>query len=122
MHPAMQRRRRHTLTRRNLRRGSHRRGWVVALVVMLGAFIVFVGGSVAGTAGGALLAYNHFASGLPEPDILDAVPLPQSTYVYDRSGTVLLARLECQNREAVSFAELPDVIVNATVASEDQTF
>jgi membrane peptidoglycan carboxypeptidase len=42
--------------------------------------------------------------------------------VYDRSGTVLLARFECQNRESVTFGEIPDTIVNATVASEDQTF
>ena len=48
--------------------------------------------------------------------------MPASTYVYDRTGTQLLARFECENREEVRFGELPDSIVDATVAAEDRTF
>ncbi len=46
-------------------------------------------------------AYNYFASDLPDPNVLDEIVPAESTYVYDRSGEVLLARFECQNREAV---------------------
>ena len=79
-------------------------------------------GSVMGTAGGMLAAYNYFASDLPDANVLDGIEPPESTYVYDRTGEVLLARFECQNREAVTFDTLPDVIWQATVASEDRTF
>ena len=110
------------LTRRNTRRGSQHRGLILAFLVVFGIFGVLVGGTVLGAGAGALMAYNYFATGLPDPHLLDSVPLPQSSLVYDRSGTVLLARFECQNRESVTFDQIPDVVVNATVASEDQTF
>jgi membrane peptidoglycan carboxypeptidase len=118
----MQRRRRQMLTRRGARRGSQHRGLLLGFLVVFAFFGVLIGGSVLGAGAGALLAYNYFATGLPDPRILDEVPLPQSSLVYDRTGSVLLARFECQNRESVRFDEIPDVIVDATVASEDQTF
>lgn len=110
------------LTRRNTRRGSQHRGLILAFLVVFGIFGVLVGGTVLGAGAGAFMAYNYFASGLPDPHLLDSVPLPQSSLVYDRTGTVLLARFECQNRESVRFDQIPSVVVNATVASEDQTF
>src|SRR5688500_1559930 len=123
MHPALQRRRRHLMmTRRTTRRGSQRRGLATFLLVTLGVFGLTFVGSIMGTAGGMFAAYNYFATGLPEPDILDEIEPAESTYVYDRSGERLLARFECQNREAVTFEELPDTIWQATVASEDRTF
>ena len=118
----MQRRRRQLLTRRSARRGSQHRGLLLAIFAVFAFFGVLVGGTVVGAGAGAFLTYQYFASGLPDPHILDVVPLPQSSMVYDRSGTVLLARFECQNRESVTYSEIPSVIVNATVASEDQTF
>ncbi|HSM38005.1 MAG TPA: transglycosylase domain-containing protein, partial [Candidatus Limnocylindrales bacterium] len=110
------------MTRRTTRRQAPRRGLATAFLVMIGVFVLFVGGSIAGTAGGLLAAYNYFQTGLPDPHLLDDIELPASTYVYDRTGKVLLARFECQNREQVAFSELPDDIVNATVAAEDRTF
>ncbi len=92
------------------------------MLVTLGVFGLMFAGSVLGTAGGMLAAYNYFASDLPDPRVLDDIDLPQSTYVYDRSGEVLLARFECQNREAVDFDQIPDVIWQAAVSSEDRTF
>ena len=110
------------MTRRTTRRGSRRRGLATFLLVVLGVFGLTFVGSIMGTAGGMFAAYSYFASDLPEPNVLDAIEPAESTYVYDRSGERLLARFECQNREAVTFDELPDVIWQATVASEDRTF
>ncbi len=110
------------MVRRTTRRGAPRRGLATAFLVMTGLFVLFVGGSVAGTAGGLLAAYSYFESGLPDPRLLDDIELPASTYVYDRTGKTLLARFECQNREQVTFKELPSEVVNATVAAEDRTF
>jgi membrane peptidoglycan carboxypeptidase len=122
MHPAMQRRRHRLMVRRSTRGRAPRRGLATAFLVLVGVFVLFVGGSIAATAGGLLAAYTYFESGLPDPRLLDDIELPASTYVYDRTGKTLLARFECQNREQVSFDELPEDIVNATVAAEDRTF
>jgi membrane peptidoglycan carboxypeptidase len=110
------------MNRRTTRRGSRRRGLATLLLVTFGVFGLMFAGSVMGTAGGMFAAYNYFASDLPDPKILDGIEPPQSTYVYDRSGQRLLARFECQNREAVEFADLPDVIWQATISAEDRTF
>jgi membrane peptidoglycan carboxypeptidase len=122
MHPAMQRRRHRLMVRRTTRRRAPRRGVATAALVVFGVLMLLVVGSVAGTAGGLLAAYNYFATGLPDPRLLDNIELPASTYVYDRTGKVLLARFECQNREQVRFDEIPSDIVDATIASEDRTF
>ncbi|MGH2456051.1 MAG: transglycosylase domain-containing protein, partial [Candidatus Limnocylindria bacterium] len=119
---AMQRRRHRLLVRRTTRRGSPRRGLATAFLVTLGVFALLVVGSMAGTAGGLLAAYNFYSSGLPDPRLLDDIELPASTYIYDRTGETLLARFECQNREQVTFDALPEHLVNATVAAEDRTF
>lgn len=118
----MQRRRHRLMVRRSTRGRAPRRGILTFLAVSFGLFALFVAGSVAGTAGGLLAAYNYYSTGLPDPHLLDGIQLPASTYVYDRTGTTLLARFECQNREQVNFRELPDDVVNATVAIEDRTF
>ena len=110
------------MRRSTLRGSSKRRSLTTAFVVIFGAFAIMIGGSVLGTAGGLLAAYNYFASGLPEPNILDELSLPQSTYVYDRTGNTLLARFECQNRDAVAYEDMPEFLINATVATEDRTF
>ncbi len=112
------------MTRRTTRRGSQRRGLATFLLITMGVFGLMFAGSIMGTAGGMFAAYTYFASDLPDPDVLDDPRLvpAESTYVYDRSGQVLLARFECQNREAVTFDTLPEVVWQATVASEDRTF
>ncbi len=110
------------MVRRTTRGRAPRRGILVFLAVTFGVFGMLVAGSVAATAGGLLAAYNYYSTGLPDPRLLDDIQLPASTYVYDRTGKTLLARFECQNREQVSFNELPDDIVNATVSAEDKTF
>jgi len=122
MNPLMQRRRHRLMSHRSGHRRSRGRGLTTFLAVMVGLFVVFVGATAAGTAGGLLAAYQYFAAGLPDPRILDGIELPASTYLYDRTGTHLLARFECENREQVAFSDLPDFVVNATVAGEDRTF
>jgi membrane peptidoglycan carboxypeptidase len=122
MHPVMQRRRHRLMIRRTTQRRSPRRGLTTVFVVAMGVFVLFIGGTVVGTGAGLLAAYDYFSTGLPDPHILDGIDMPASTYVYDRTGTQLLARFECENREEVHFAEIPTSIVDATVAAEDRTF
>ncbi len=108
------------MTRRRPR--SPRRGFATALIVLFGSFALLIGGSLFGTAGGMLAAYAYFERDLPDPHILEHVPLAESSYLYDRTGKTLLARFECENRESVTFDDVPQVIIDATVASEDRTF
>ena len=122
MHPAMQRRRHRLMIRRTTQRRSPRRGLATFLIVSFGVFFLFIGGTAVGTGAGLLAAYDYFSTGLPDPHIIDGIDMPASTYVYDRTGTTLLARFECENREEVHFSEIPDSIVDATVAAEDRTF
>jgi membrane peptidoglycan carboxypeptidase len=110
------------MTRRSTRRGSQRRGLATFMLITLGVFGLTFAGSILGSAGGMFAAYAYFSADLPDPNVLDGIEPAESTYVYDRTGQVLLARFECQNREAVEFAELPDTIWQATIASEDRTF
>ena len=110
------------MIRRTTHRRSPRRGLATLAIVAAGLFVLFVGGTAVGTGAGLLAAYNYFATGLPDPRILDGIAMPATTYVYDRTGTILLARFECENREEVRFASLPDSIVDAAVAAEDRTF
>ena len=122
MHPVMQRRRHRLMIRRTNQRRSPRRGFATLLIVATGVFVLFIGGTVVGTGAGLLAAYSYFSTGLPDPHILDGIQMPASTYVYDRTGTTLLARFECENREEVHYSDLPASIVNATVAAEDRSF
>jgi membrane peptidoglycan carboxypeptidase len=123
MHPAMQRRRHRLMLRRTTNvRGRRRQGATTILLGVLVVLLVTIGGSVLGTGGAMVAAYNYFAAGLPDARILDDIQLPQSTLVYDRSGKTLLARFECQNRESVTFKDVPKTVVDATVAIEDKTF
>ncbi len=122
MHPAMQRRRHRLMIRRTTGRHGRRQGLATVLVASAVVLVALVVGSVAGTGGAMLAAYNYFAADLPAPNILDDIQLPQSTLVYDRTGKTLLARFECQNRESVAFQDVPQPIVDATVAVEDRTF
>ena len=110
------------MTRRTTRRGSQRRGLATFLLVVLAVFGLTFAGSAMGAGGGMFAAYAYFSADLPDPNVLDGIEPAESTYVYDRTGSVLLARFECQNREAVEFEELPPLIWEATIASEDRTF
>ena len=60
MHPAMQRRRHRLMIRRTTHRRGPRRGLATFLIVTLGVFFLFIGGTVAGTGAGMLAAYDYF--------------------------------------------------------------
>jgi len=85
------------------------------LSAILITFAVF-----AGTAAAAFFGY--FAADLPEAHDLATVPVPLSTYLYDRTGEHLLYTLEEQRRELVKLNEVPEMMQNATIAIEDHSF
>ncbi|MEK7860907.1 MAG: biosynthetic peptidoglycan transglycosylase, partial [Chloroflexota bacterium] len=71
---------------------------------------------------GGLAAFAFFAADLPTPQDLAKDPLAQSTKVYDRTGTTLLYQFEVERREIVTLGDVPQVLIDATIATEDKTF
>jgi membrane peptidoglycan carboxypeptidase len=86
--------------------------------VLTAIFITF--GIFAGSAMAAFFGY--FAADLPAAHELATVPIPLSTYLYDRTGEHLLYTLEEQRRELVTLKEVPLLMQNATIAIEDHSF
>ena len=87
-------------------------GILTAVLISFGIFT--------GSAAAAFLGY--FAADLPAAHDLATVPIPLSTYIYDRSGEHLLYTLEDERRELITLAQIPPLMQDATVAIEDHSF
>ena len=94
-------------------------GWRLALPSGLFAMILATGALLLLGAGAA---FAFFTEDLPSAQDLAKDPLPQSTKVYDRTGTELLYQFSEENRELVAYDEIPQILVDATVAAEDKSF
>jgi len=89
--------------------------------LVLGIAVVFAGGGVVagGTASATLAA---LAADLPEVSRFEQLRFAQPTVVYDRTGTVELARFQAERRDVVSFDEIPKLVLDATITVEDRSF
>jgi len=76
------------------------------------AFLVFLG----------LAAFGLILHSLPSPRRLANFPYPASTQIYDRNGDLLYEIHGDQNRVPVKLEDLPDHLIEATLAIEDQNF
>ena len=68
------------------------------------------------------MAFAVFSRDLPSAQDIGKAPLAQSTKVYDRDGTELLYQFEEERRDLVQYKDIPQVLIDATIASEDHTF
>lgn len=122
MHISLARRARHRRTgaARRPRGGGAARGAAIAIPLLLFASFLVLGG-VGFMA--SVSAYAYYSRDLPDPkDLLSKLTFDQQTVIYDRSGTVELARLGERERELVTFEELPPEVIDATTAIEDKDF
>ena len=93
----------------------------IALAVALAAIVVVAAtGGIAVAVGVGVI--RAMANGLPDPAALDTLTFNQPTIIYDRTGTVELARFQRENRRVVSYDEVPTLILDATTTAEDRTF
>lgn len=69
----------------------------------------------------AIAVYAHFAADLPAPPALDDPPPPVATRFSAHDGR-LLAEMGLERREAVPLARMPDLLIAAFLAAEDQRF
>ena len=95
-----------------------RRGLAVLPPVMIA--LVFTLAAIPIVAAAMTLA--SITADLPSPGDLAKDPLALSTNVYDRSGNELLYQFEVERRAAVRIDDVPQLLVDATVATEDKSF
>ena len=92
---------------------------VVLPMFLLATFVVF---SLVAFVG-AVEVYSSYSKDLQDPrKLLEGLDFNQQTVIYDRTGTVELARLGSENRRVLKFADIPNVVLDATTSAEDKTF
>ena len=73
--------------------------------------------------GAVVAAYSYYSQGLPDPlPQLNNITFSQETVVYDRTGTIELARFGAIKRTVTPYDQLPPVLIDATTSTEDKTF
>lgn len=115
--------------RRRRRYGSGQRqssgGRAVAGAAIVIPLFLFASFLVAGLVGfaGVVSAFSYYSQGLPDPrDVFGNIRFDEETRVFDRTGKVQLATFAREQRDVVTFDELPPVVVDATTSIEDKTF
>lgn len=68
------------------------------------------------------LFYFYILKDLPSPTKLSSYEVPQTTKIYDRSGTLLYDIYTGQNRTLVKLSDIPLYLRQATIAIEDKDF
>ena len=122
MNTSLARRQRH---RRN-GTGNHGGGRTVksvAIALPLFLFSTFILIGVVGLVA-AVGAYNYYSQDLPDPKVAFAkLTFDEQAIIYDRTGTVELARFGQTQRQVIdTFDQLSPAVVDATTSIEDKTF
>lgn len=100
------------------------RGWMIALVLVLGAPMVMLGAA----AGAAYLVYSDFADDLAPPDRIEETQrLLGSSRIFDRNGEDGVLLFEYSRpydglRAPVRLHRVSQHVIDATVATEDSSF
>ncbi len=101
-------------------RGSAVRRIAIALPLFLFGTLVAMGviGFVA-----VVGAFTYYSNGLPDPKtVFNGLTFFQGTTVYDRTGKTQLAGFAQEQRDVITWADLPPVLVDATTSIEDHSF
>ncbi|MEA2020744.1 MAG: PBP1A family penicillin-binding protein [Patescibacteria group bacterium] len=99
------------------RRLSTRRWLPTISIIALALFVVITAGSVM-----SLAVFAFYSSKLPSPDKLTTRARSLSTKIYDRNGDLLYDVHGDQNRTLVQLEDVPEHLVQATLATEDADF
>lgn len=84
----------------------------------LAAAGLFLAGALALT-----VVFAWFSRDLPDPNALLERSVPQSTKIFDRTGQVLLYEIHGdEKRTLIKIDEMPDFMIQATIAVEDKSF
>jgi membrane peptidoglycan carboxypeptidase len=89
--------------------------------ITLGLFSVAAFLTVASIAAGFDFVDEMNAS-LPPVTDFETLDFAQPSVVYDRTGTIVLATFQSEQRRVVTYDQIPKVLLDATIAVEDRTF
>ena len=122
MQTALQRRQRHRrngAARRGRGGGAARRAALAIPLLLFSSFLVLGGVGFVGT----VSAYAYYSNGLPDPTTaLEGLKFEQPSIIYDRTGTIELARFGELRRELLTFDQIPPEMIDATTSIEDKDF
>jgi membrane peptidoglycan carboxypeptidase len=122
MQTALQRRQRHRrngAARRGRGGGAARRAALAIPLLLFSSFLVLGGVGFVGTVSG----YAFYSRDLPDPKAeLEGIQFEQPSIIYDRTGTIELARFGELRRELLTFDQIPPEMLDATTAIEDKDF
>jgi len=86
-------------------------------MIILGAFLALGGALFVAL----LVLYGSYVSNLPDPTGLESFRLDEGSRVISADG-VELASFAAERRDVVNLDDIPQVLIDAQVAAEDQTF
>nr|MBA2557924.1 penicillin-binding protein [Chloroflexota bacterium] len=89
---------------------------------MLLGLIAVIATTTVGVAGAVVATVDSLETDLPDVSRFETLDFAEPSVVYDRTGTIELARFESERRQVVTFAEIPRLVLDATIAVEDETF
>lgn len=109
---------------RTRRRSSNKRSLIGFFLRLFSIFALVAFVMAVFALGGIIWAYDYIVGDLPSPDKVVARDLFQSTYIYDRNGVLLYELIDPQGgrRHVVPLSEIPQDLINATLATEDANF
>ncbi len=92
-------------------------GLLIAMgLVVFGAFL-----TAASVAAGVDFI-DQMNSSLPDVHDFETLDYAQPSVIYDRTGTIQLASFGSEDRRVVTYDQIPQIVLDATIATEDRTF
>jgi membrane peptidoglycan carboxypeptidase len=107
-------------TTRRTKTGGSPLALIAGIVVF--AIVAVTATSMAAAGVGVQTTLASMEDGLPDVNQFESLKFAQPTKIYDRTGKVQLANFQQERRRVVTFEELPHLVLDATVATEDKTF
>src|SRR5438132_4541080 len=114
----------HPVSPKTFGQQSHSTPLVPILVSILVSMVMSVTALMAIAIVAVIVLYLNFTKDLPSTDKLAKTDLFQSTRIYDRNGDLLFELFDPHDgrRTLVSIDQVPEVVKQSTIATEDPTF
>ncbi len=93
---------------------------ILTLMVVFVVLVIATSGVVG--AGAAVASIDVLSQDLPDVSSFETLKFAEPTTVYDRTGTIALASFQAQQRNVVQFSDIPQLVLDATTATEDHSF
>ena len=111
-------------SKKKRRQGSSGPPAIIAVLLILMVSVVSVASAVVITAGGAAaVTLSQLEEGLPNPRSFRDIDFNEQSVMYARDGKTKLAEFWSDRRDVIDrFEEIPRMVLDATTATEDDTF